>query len=227
MENFNIREELKYCNEKYNFENALSIPLILNQICQFLNKDNRTLLSLCNKNIYLYYCKQIKKLKINKEAQKSNIQILIYKYVNINNLDLSQCENIKDFTPISKLENLEILNISKTNISDISFIENNKNINELYLRFCEKIKDFTPISKLQNLEIVDIGYTYISDISFLENNKNIKKLNLINCKHINDFTPISKLERLEFINISKTYISYISFLENNKNIKELYLPYCA
>ena len=126
MEYNNIKEELKSFNENYNFENALSIPLILNQICQFLNKDNIKFLSLCNKKIYLLYCNQIKKLKINKEAQISNLQILIDKYDNINNLDLSHCKNIKDFIPLSKLEKLEILNIGFTNISDISFLEKNK-----------------------------------------------------------------------------------------------------
>ena len=75
MEYTNIKDELKNCNENYNLENILSRELILNLIYQFLNKDNIKLLSLCNKNIYLLYCKQIKKLKLNKEAQISNLQI--------------------------------------------------------------------------------------------------------------------------------------------------------
>ena len=50
MEYNNIKEELKSFNENYNFENALSIPLIINQICQFLNIDSIKILSLCNKN---------------------------------------------------------------------------------------------------------------------------------------------------------------------------------
>ena len=79
MEYTNIKEELKNYNGNYNFENVLSIPLILNQIYQFLNKDNMHFFFLCNKKIYLLYCKQIKKLKINPEAQISNLQILIYK----------------------------------------------------------------------------------------------------------------------------------------------------
>ena len=113
MEYINDKEELKYCNKNYNFEEAFSKDVILFQIFQFLNKDNIKIFSLCNKKINLFYCKQITKLKINKEAQILNIQKLINKYANINNLDLSHCENIKDFTPISKLKNLEILNISK------------------------------------------------------------------------------------------------------------------
>ena len=174
MECTNIKEELKNNNENYNFENVLSIPLILNQIYQFLNIDNIKLLSLCNKNIYLLYCKQIKKLKINKEAQISNLQILIDKYDNINDLDLSHCENIIDLARISKFEKLETLKINSTNISDISFLENNKNIKELNLEHCENIEDFNIISKLEKLEILNIGFTGISDITFLEHNKSIK-----------------------------------------------------
>ena len=173
MESTYVKEELKNCNGNYNLENILSRELILNLICQFLNKDNIELLSLCNKHIYLLYCKQIKKLKINKEALILNLQILIDKYDNINNLDLSHCENIIDFTLISKLEKLEILNIAKTNISYLSFLENNINIKELNLTSCENIKDFAIKSKFEKLEILDISVTNISDISFLENNKNI------------------------------------------------------
>ena len=51
--------------------------------------------------------------------EETNILKLLNKYGNINNLDLSGCKIINDI--ISKLENLEILNVSSSNISDISF----------------------------------------------------------------------------------------------------------
>ena len=80
---------------------------------------------------------------------------------------MTSCKNIKDFTPISALGGLEILNIEYRNILDISFLGKNKNIKELELFLRQKIKDFTPISKLARLEILNIGDTNISDISFL------------------------------------------------------------
>ena len=101
--------ELKYFDKNYSFKKALSVPLILNQIFQFLNKDEVKCLSLCNKKIYQLYCNQVKKLKINEEAKMPNLQVLIDKYENLNNLDLSYCKNIKDFTIISKLKRLENL----------------------------------------------------------------------------------------------------------------------
>ena len=46
-----INEKIKFFNNNYSFENALSVPLILNQIFKFLDKDSIKCLSLCNKKI--------------------------------------------------------------------------------------------------------------------------------------------------------------------------------
>ena len=144
-------------------------------------------LSLCNRKIYQLYCNQIKKIKINRINKRINIVKIKDKYANINNLDLSECSdllsisffeeinnikelrldgcyNIKDFSIISKLEKLEILDISYTYISDISFLEKNKNIKELKMVLCKKINDFSTISKLERLEILNVNKTNISDI---------------------------------------------------------------
>ena len=114
----------------------------MNQILQYLDRDNIKSLILCNKKIYQLYCNLVKKIKIDKKDDTLNLQIIIDKYENINNLDISYCKNIKDFTPISKLERLEILDLSETDIFAISFIEKNKNIKELNLYSCYNIVDF-------------------------------------------------------------------------------------
>ena len=72
------------------------------------------------KKIYQIYCKQVNKVK--------NLEILIDKYENANNLDLGYCRNIKDFIPIYKLERLEYLDVSNTNISEILFLEKTKSL---------------------------------------------------------------------------------------------------
>ena len=56
--------ESKYSNNQYNFKNVFAIPLLLDQIFQFMEKDDIKCLSLCSKKIYQLYCKQVKKLKI-------------------------------------------------------------------------------------------------------------------------------------------------------------------
>ena len=167
-----MNKKSQYFKLYYSFENALSVPLILNQIAQFLDKVNINQLTLCNRKIYKIYCNLVKKIKIEKEADTLNLKVLIDKYKNINNLDLSLCRNIKDFIPITKLKKLEILNVSEVDIYDISFLEKNKNIKELYLEKCENIIDFSPISQLERLEILNANKTHIYDISFLEILKN-------------------------------------------------------
>ena len=97
------------------------------------------------------------------------------------NLNLSRNFNIKDFSPISNLVQLEDLNLYNTKISDISFFEKTKNIKRLNLKHT-LIKDFSPISYLNKLVYLDVEYTQITDISFLETNENLKEINITGCK---------------------------------------------
>ena len=87
-------EELNYQYGNYDFKMVLSIPLILEQICNFIEKKDIKNLSLCNKKIYQLYCDNIKSLKINKDIKISNIIKLLKKYKNINDLDLSECQDL-------------------------------------------------------------------------------------------------------------------------------------
>ena len=145
----NKDRESKYFNNQYNFKNVFEIPLILNQIFQFMEKDDIKGLS-CNKKIYQLYCEQVKKLKIKEKIEKSNISNFKFdKYKDLIELNLQRCENIKDYSFISKLDKLEKLNLSYTNISDISFLEKINNIKELDLAACKNIKDYLFISKLE------------------------------------------------------------------------------
>ena len=143
-------------------------------------------------------CEQVKKLEIKKDIEESNISNIKFdKYKDLIELNLTGCKNIKDYTFISKLEKLEYLCLSYTNISDILFFEKNINIKELILLGCRNIKDYSFLSKLEKLEKLNLCYTNISDISFLIKNNNIKKLNLEECKNIVDYSFISNLEKLE------------------------------
>ena len=194
--NLTQNRALKYSNNQYNFKNVLAIPLLLDKIFKFMEKEDIKCLSLCCKKIYHLYCSQIKKLKIKEDIEASNIsKIKFDKYEYLIELDLKWCRNIKDYSIISNLEKLEYLNLYHTNISDISFLEKNKNIKTLDLEGCKNIKDFSFISNLEKLEILDISFTNISDISFLEKIKNITTLNIMGCWNIKDYTIISNLKK--------------------------------
>ena len=142
--NENLVQDLKYSKNQYNFKNVLSIPLILDQIFKFLEKDDIKCLSLCFIKMYQLYCNQIKKLKIKESAEISHISSIMFdKYKNFIELNLEYCKNIKDYSFISKLEKLENLNLSYSNISAISFLIKNNNIKELNLEGCKNIEDYS------------------------------------------------------------------------------------
>ena len=64
---------------------------------------------------------------------------------------MDDCRNIKDFTPISKLEKLEILKVRYTKISDISFLKKNKIIKKCYLNGCKNINKNDNIFYRENI----------------------------------------------------------------------------
>ena len=66
---------------------------------------------------------------------------------------MNGCENTEDFSHTSKLKRLEYLDYSYTNISDISFLENNKNIKELNLDGCKNINKNDNIFKRKDIKI--------------------------------------------------------------------------
>ena len=72
----NQNKESKYSNNQYNLKNVFEIKLILNQIFQFMEKDDIKDLSLGAKKIYKLYCEQVKKLTIKKILKNQIYQIL-------------------------------------------------------------------------------------------------------------------------------------------------------
>ena len=96
-------------NNQYNFKNVLAIPIILDQIFKFLEKDDIKCLSLCSKKIYQLFCNQIKKIKIKEDVEISNVSNIKFdKYKNLIELNLEGCENIKDYSFVSKLKKIKI-----------------------------------------------------------------------------------------------------------------------
>ena len=88
------------------------------------------------------------------------------------------------------IKKIEKLNLSNTNVDDISFLQNNKNIIYLDLSQLKNIKDYSYIKNCEKLNILVANRSNIKDISFLEKTKKIKKLFLNGCKSIKYFSYI-------------------------------------
>jgi len=108
----------------------------------------------------------------------SNIKDLkpLSRLKNIDTLDLSWCKALSDLNALKNMNINKVELIACENIIDVSPL---LNVNILILRFCDNISD---VSSLGNVTILDLSYcTGIKDISSL---KNISSLNLTGCSNI-------------------------------------------
>ena len=101
----------------------------------------------------------------------------------ITKLNLSG-SNISDLSPLANLPNLTQLDLSETNISDLSPLENLSNLTQINLSETN-ISDLSPLENLSNLTQINLDWSEkVSGLSALTNLANLNQLSL-NSKHIN------------------------------------------
>ena len=101
--------DMKNSKNQYNYKKVICIPIILNHIFQFSTNDDIKSLKMCCKRICKLYYEQVTKLKLNRNIQTRNILKIKERYINLRELDLSECKKITNYSFISKFEFLEKL----------------------------------------------------------------------------------------------------------------------
>lgn len=115
--------------------------------------------------------------------------------------DLEDLDKITDISFLSKLNNLEIVQLrGLSNLKDISPLKKLSKLNFLSLNGCSKITDFSPISHIISLEELYLQFTQISNLTALTGLANLKILHLSNCKNLTDINAIMGL------NLNSLYI---------------------
>ncbi len=128
---------------------------------------------------------------------------------------------ISDISPLSKLVNLEYLDISDTRVSDLSPIKFASKIKHLYLANSQ-VEDLSVISSCQSLEAIEISGTLVNDLRPL---KQLSQLRIVHCYRtpIIDLAPLSQLEKLEIIGLGYTKLYDLAPLSSLSNIKFFYI----
>ncbi|MBC7774608.1 MAG: leucine-rich repeat domain-containing protein, partial [Phycisphaerae bacterium] len=109
----------------------------------------------------------------------------------LNCLSIESLNLIKDFSPISKLSNLQVLNCSSTRIDDLSPLKELKNLRQLNASET-LINDLAPLRGLKRLERLNLSRTRIFDLSPLSGFKNLQQLDICNTL-VSDLSPILSL----------------------------------
>jgi Leucine-rich repeat (LRR) protein len=137
---------------------------------------------------------------------------------NLTNLDLSSTQ-ISDITPLSNLVNLTNLDLSFTQVSDITPLLNLSNLTTLDLKSTQ-ISDITPLSNLVNLTNLDLSSTQVSDITPLSNLVNLKTLDL-SFTQVSNVTPLLNLVNLTILVLKSTQVSDVTSLSSLFNLTAL------
>ena len=161
----------------------------------------------------------------------------------IESLDLSGNQYLTDIEPLAQLSNLQVLNLSRTNIGDLSPIRNLTELIELEfsdtqledispLKYSDKltklkfsrtpVSDISVLERMTKLEQLDISETAVTDFSILSNLVSLKNLN-IEGTGIDNLSPIDSLITITDLNAARTMVENVSPLRGLKNLVVLNL----
>ena len=115
---------------------------------------------------------------------------------------------IKDFTPISSLPRLEVLNIAGIRTNTLDVFANLTSLKDFFAIHCD-IEDISAVAGLINLIALDLAANHISDITALAHLTELEKLH-IERNRIVDVSPLAGLTNLKELHIFHNRISDFS-----------------
>ncbi len=148
----------------------------------------------------------------------------IYVYTNdqLNSLDLSYNKAIRDISFLEDSTRIEFLNLSGTNIRDLSPLIKLTSLKWLFSGACRYITDFSPLSELTSLQVLRLERTEIANCVFLSSLTSLEMLNLNNTK-TTDISSLGNLNSLQVLNLEYCDIRDVSPLTNLTSLKRLSL----
>lgn len=128
---------------------------------------------------------------------------------------------LSDLSPLASLSNLFVLDVSLSEITDLTAIEGFPQLQALNV-FSTEVNDLTPLKIMTQLKVLDISLLILQDLTPLQDLTQLKELYLSSTQ-VMDLTAIENLTKLEKLDISLTRISSLIPLRDMTQLKELSL----
>lgn len=141
-------------------------------------------------------------------------------FPNLRSLDLSFTQ-IADVSTLSVLSNLQHLYLSNTQVTDISVLANLSNLIDLDLGW-SKVTDVSMLTTLSNLLSLRLSFTSVNNIEALASLSTLRTLS-INGTQVLDISPLARLPKLQYIDLSETQIADVSMLATLSTLRVLNL----
>jgi len=205
-------ELLKQCEQKNQF-NELPHEIVLH-ISQFL--DMKSYVSLKSVNTFMWnllpnkapaFLRMCYTRQYNTQSQNDALDILI-NIVTSSDSSISSSDFVGIFQFLWKQFSLDL---SMTDISDISPLEGLEHIDDLVLSNTQ-ISDISVLSSLKQLESIDLENTHVADISVFSSLTKLLVLDLTDCSRVEDISMLLNHPTLEFLHLTGTNVSNSSVL---------------
>jgi hypothetical protein len=139
----------------------------------------------------------------------------------ITELDVSQNAFILNLDPLAQLTSLAVLNLSGTQVGDLTPIRNLTELVALDISSTQVIQ-LSALRYALKMEQLTLNNTQITDLSVLEKMPGLRHLELKNVP-VSNFTPIEALNSLQVADFSHTQIKDLNPLTNLSQLRELNL----
>ena len=149
-----------------------------------------------------------------------------------------------DISALAGMINLEELNLERSKVDNLVYLENVKKLKKLYvgiengpfplsiLGMLDELKelhmnkmwlyDIADLTYLKHIEVLDVSTNLFCDLSPLQYMKDsLRNLNISNCEYLRDLSILEEFPNLEVLDISFDHIKDFSFLKKLKNLKDL------
>ena len=160
----------------------------------------------------------LKSFLMKKLKKKENEVIHANELKSIYNLGLADM-GITNIQGLEYCTNLDILDLSNNQISDLSPLSNLQKLKALYLGE-NQISNISPLSKLTSLDILEINNNQIEDIGPLATLTQLTFLMAFN-NNITDISAMSHMSNLEIVKLDYNNISDLSPLSNLPKLKQI------
>jgi len=124
----------------------------------------------------------------------------------LENLDLANIFQVKNFSFLTTMKQLRTLNLSGSNIDDISGLGQAKELRALNLSYTRIHGKTASLAAMKKLESLDLAYSSLSDLSFLSFCTGLKNLDLSGLQ-IEDPGAVASLDGLIRLNLAHNQIS--------------------
>lgn len=166
-------------------------------------------------------------LEPNREITNDDLRTIVRNNPYLESLDISDCDNIDDFSPLNKLSNLFELSVNNcNNFANLRSIAGCKNLEVLNIGNT-KVKNLDGIANFKKLKIFNCSCNSIFNLNTIENCENLVELILWGSFSLNDISAMDSLVNLRLVDIDYTSVEDLFPLAKCSNLEFLFMDNCV